>query len=132
METKPHAESDLIQRIAGERQAALRANNQRVRYSDALRRDIMQFVRAQRLSPETGARRLGLGKSVVRNWLKRIVRRTPQEPAPRLQRVEVLASERASASKPRASASELRLVFPTGAHVVVSLGQLRALLGGES
>jgi transposase-like protein len=126
METKTRAESNLVQRVAGERQAAQRANSKRVRYSDALRRDIAQFVRAHKLSPEAGARRLGLSKSVVRNWLQRVVSRSAQKPTPRLQRVEVLAAE------PRASGSELRLVFPLGAHVVLSLGQLRALLGDES
>jgi transposase-like protein len=126
METKPHAESNLIQRVAGERQAAARANNKRVRYSEALQRDIVQFVRVQKLSPEAGARRLGLSKSVVRNWLQRGVRRKPREREPQLQRVEVVASES------RTSKHELRIVFPVGAHVVLSLGQLRQLLGGES
>jgi transposase-like protein len=126
METKPHAESDLVQRVAGERQAAQRGNTKRVRYSESLQHDIVQFVRAQKLSPEAAARRLGLSKSVVRNWLQRVVRRKASEHAPRLQRVEVLTSEM------RASEPELRLVFPVGAHVVVSLGQLRQLLGGES
>jgi transposase-like protein len=125
METKPHAESNLIQRVAGERQAAARANK-RVRYSEALQRDIVQFVRVQKLSPEAGARRLGLSKSVVRNWLQRGVRRKAREREPKLQRVEVVASES------RASQCELRLVFPVGAHVVLSLGQLQQLLGGES
>lgn len=125
METKPHAESNLIQRVAGERQAATRANSKRVRYSEALQRDIVQFVKAQQLSPEAGARRLGLSKSVVRNWLQRGVRRKPREHEPRLQRVEVIASNR------RAYEHEVRILFPVGAHVVLSLGQLQQLLGGE-
>lgn len=125
METKTHAESNLIQRVAGERQAAARANR-RVRYSEALQRDIAQFVRVQKLSPETGARRLGLSKSVVRNWLQRGKRRKPQEREPQLRRVEVVANE------PRVSERDIRIVFPVGAHVVLSLGQLRQLLGGES
>jgi DNA-binding transcriptional regulator YiaG len=124
METKPHAESNLIQRVAGERQAAARANNKRVRYSEALQRDIVQFVRVQKLSPEAGARRLGLSKSVVRNWLQRGVRRRPPEREPQLRRVDVIANE------PRVSEREIRIVFPAGAHVVLSLGQLQQLLGG--
>lgn len=126
METKPHTESNLIQRVAGERQAAVRANNKRVRYSEALQRDVVRFVRAQKLSPEAGARRLGLSKSVVRNWLQRVVRRKPPEREPHLQRVEVVTSER------RESEREIRVVFPAGAHVVLTLGQLRQLLGGAS
>lgn len=125
METKSQAESDLVQRIASERQAAARANKKRVRYSETLQRDILQFVHAQRLSPETGARRLGLGKSVVRNWLQRGTPRKPRPREPRLQRVEVV-------SEPLVEEQELRLVFAVGAHVVVSLEQLRQLLGCAS
>lgn len=126
MDAKPHTESNLIQRVAGERQAAARVNKKRVRYSEALQRDIAQFVRVQKLSPEAGARRLGLSKSVVRNWLQRGVRRKPRGREPQLQRVEVVTD------KPRGSEREVRIVFPVGAHVVLSLGQLQQLLGGES
>jgi DNA-binding transcriptional regulator YiaG len=127
METKaPYAESDLVQRIASERQAASRANKKRVRYSEALRDDIIQFVRTEKLSPETGARRLGLGKRVVRGWLRSPRPQMPQEQAARLHRVEVVSCEQCTAE------TELRLIFPGGAHVVLSLGQLRALIGGEA
>jgi transposase-like protein len=125
MENTSHADSGLMHRVVAERQAARRVGK-RVRYSEELRRDIASFVKTHRLSVETGAKRLGLSKSAVRSWMGQPIDNKAQSRHPLLQPVEVVADAQ------RAPVDVVRLLFPTGALVTLTIDQLRQLLGGQS
>jgi transposase-like protein len=125
MEKTSHADSGLMQRVVAEQQAARRVDR-RVRYSEQLRRDIVSFVKTQRLSAEAGGKRLGLSKSAVRSWMEQRSHNKAQGRRPLLQQVEVVADVQP------APTDVMRLLFPTGAHVTLTMCQLRQLLGGQS
>jgi transposase-like protein len=117
MESEQSAESKLLRLLA----RARHGSTKRVHYSDDVKREVVAFAAAYGLSCESVATRLGLGVTTVRRWsaddnLSGVVANSGS-----LRRVEVVEA---------GSSSELRLVFPSGAHVELSLAQLAKLVEG--
>lgn len=119
MESEQIAESRLLRLLA----RARHGSKKRVHYSDDVKREVVAFAAAYGLSCEVVATRLGLGVTTVRRWSADDNLSGVVADGGLLRRVELIET---------GGSSELRLVFPSGAHVELSLTQLAKLVEGAS